>query len=255
MTMSTSGSHNVTNRIMRFAASDSLPIDFCLASIVLSVIWFVVLVPTMRLASNTIAVIMYLAIPPVIMFVTLLLVAYRLQRDAMSYCRDNGLEPVQEPTLTAEAAGIPPNMLRNLSVISCVIVSAAIIAVMGAAVTDAAGHRELVDGDGSGTEVVEMTICGDASDAENIYDVATLPVELVAGRQISFNDAVASATGTGCPPYESISVMHDESVSDAVVRVSKAEYTYSGDGMGELVFGILGFDTGYDVDVVLPSKR
>ena len=239
---------------MRFAASDSLPIDFCLASIVLSVIWFVVLVPTMRLASNTIAVIVYLAIPPVIMFVTFLLVAYRLQRDAMSYCRDNGLELFQEPTITAEVAGISKSMLRSMSVISCVIITTAIIVAMGTAAIDAAGHRELVDGDGSSMEVVEMPICGDASDAENIYDVAALPVELVAGRPISFNDAVASATGTGCPPYESISVMRDESVRDAVVHVSKAEYAYSGDGMGELVFGFLGFDTGYDITVVLPVE-
>lgn len=183
-----------------------------------------------------------------------MLVAYRLQRDAMSYCRDNGLELSQEPTLTAEAAGIPPSMLRNLTVIPCVIVSAAIIAMMGAAVIDAAGHRELVDGDGSSTEVVEMPICGDASDAENIYDVAAFPVELVADRPISFNDAVASATGTGCPPYESIDITRDESANDAVVRVSKAEYEYTGDGFGQLVFGILGFDTGYDVTVVLPSE-
>ena len=183
--MTSGNARNMTDRIMRFAASDTLPINFCLAVVVLSVIWFIVLVPTMRLASNTVAAIAYLAVPPVIMFVALMLVAYRLQRDAMSYCRENGVKLAQEPTLTAKAAGIGPSMLRNLTVIPCVIVSAVIIAAMGAAVTDAAGHREPVEGDGSGTEVVEMTICGDVSDAEDVYDVAALPVELVAGRPIS----------------------------------------------------------------------
>lgn len=253
--MMTSGNaRNMTDRIMRFAASDTLPIDFCLAVIVLSVIWFIVLVPTMRLASNTIAAIVYLAIPPVIMFVAFLLVVYRLQRDAVSYCRDNGLEPAQEPTITAETAGVPPTMLRNLTVIPCVIVSAAIISAMGAAVIDAAGHRELVEGGVGATEIAEMTICGDVSDAEDIYDVAALPVELVEDRPISFNDAVASATGTGCPPYESIDVTRDKSASDAVVRVSKASYEYMGDGIGRFVFGILGFDAGYDVTVALPPE-
>ena len=252
--MTSGNARNMTDRIMRFAASDALPIDFCLSVVVLSVIWFIILVPAMRLASNTIATVIYLAVPPVIMFVALMLVAYRLQRDAISYCRDNGLELAQEPTLTAEAAGIGPSMLRNLPLISCIVISAVIVAAMGTAATDAAGHRELVEGDGGGSEVVEMTICGDVSDAEDIYDVAALPVELVVGRPISFNDAVASATGTGCPPYESIDVTRDESVSDVVVRVSKATYEYKGDGIGRFVFGVLGFDTGHDVDVVLPSE-
>lgn len=247
-------------KVIDVAASDVPPIMAFILTAVITVIQFTIIVPTMRLASNTLAVILYMVISPVLVFAALELVAYRIQRDAIAYKTANGTyDDAQPATLTAEAAGIDASMLGGVRLVASVVVAVVAFSVMTAAPLDAVGNRVVVSGDGT---FVEMPIyyehastVDDVSDIETVSDAAMMPVVARSGVAVRFDDAVASLTGNGCPSHDAIDVIRDDAATDAVVRVSDVRYEYGGNGIGGIVFELLGFDSGHEVDVVLPSAE
>lgn len=246
-------------KVIDVAASDVPPIVVFIITAVITAIQFTILVPTMRLASNTLAVILYMIISPVLVFAALELVAYRIQRDAIAYQKSNDTYGNTKPaTLTAETAGIKSSMLGGARLVVAVAVAAVMFAAFTAAPLDAVGNRVVVSGDGTFVEMPidyeHVSTVDDVSDIETVNDAAMMPVVARSGVAVRFDDAVASVTGNGCPSHDAIDVIRDDAATDAVVRVSDVRYEYGGYGIGGIVFGLLGFDSGHEVDVVLPSK-
>lgn len=247
-------------KVIDVAASDVPPIVAFIITAVITAIQFTILVPTMRLASNTLAVILYMSISPVLVFAALELVAYRIQRDAIAYKTANGTYGDAKPTmLTADAAGIDASMLSGARLVAAVAVAAVMFAVFTAAPLDAVGNRVVVSGDGTFVEMPiyyeHVSTVDDVSDIETVNDAAMMPVIARSGVAVRFDDAVASVTGNGCPSHDAIDVVRDADADDAVVLVSDVRYEYGGNGIGGIVFWLLGFDSGYEVDVVLPSAE
>ena len=246
-------------KVIDVAASDVPPIVAFIITAVITAIQFTILVPTMRLASNTLAVILYMIISPVLVFAALELVAYRIQRDAIALKMANGTYDDAKPaTLTAETAGIKSSMLSGARLVVAVAVAVAAFAVMTAAPLDAVENRVAVASDGAVTDMLidygHVSAIDSVNDIQSVHDAAMMPVIARSGVAVTLDNAVASVTGNGCPPYDAIDVVRDDAATDAVVRVSDVRYEYGGNGIGGIVFWLLGFDSGHEVDVVLPSE-
>lgn len=246
-------------KVIDVAASDVPPIAAFIITAVITAIQFTIIVPTMRLASNTLAVILYMIISPVLVFAALELVAYRIQRDAIALKMANGTYGnAKLTTLTAEAAGIDASMLGGVRLVASVVVAVVAFVALTAAPLDAVENRIAVGGDGTFVEMPidyeHVSTVDDVSDIETVNDAAMMSVVARSGVAVRFDDAVASVTGNGCPSHDAIDVIRDDAATDAVVRVSDVRYEYGGHGIGGIVFGLLGFDSGHEVDVVLPSK-
>lgn len=246
-------------KVIDVAASDVPPIAAFIITAVITAIQFTIIVPTMRLASNTLAVILYMIISPVLVFAALELVAYRIQRDAIALKMANGTYGnAKLTTLTAEAAGIDASMLGGVRLVASVVVAVVAFVALTAAPLDAVENRIAVGGDGTFVEMPidyeHVSTVDDVSDIETVNDAAMMSVVARSGVAVRFDDAVASVTGNGCPSHDAIDVIRDDAATDAVVRVSDIRYEYGGHGIGGIVFGLLGFDSGHEVDVVLPSK-
>lgn len=246
-------------KVIDVAASDVPPIVAFIITAVITAIQFAILVPTMRLASNTLAVILYMIISPVLVFAAIELVAYRIQRDAIAYKTANGTYDDAKPTmLTADAAGIDASMLSGARLVASVIIAIAAFAVMTAAPLDAVENRVAVASDGAVTDMPidygHVSAIDSVNGIQSVHDAAMMPVVARSGVAVRFDDAVASVTGSGCPSYDAIDVVRDADADDAVVRVVDMTYEYDGNSIGSIVFGLLGFDSGHEVDVVLPSE-
>lgn len=248
------------HKVIDVAASDVPPIVAFIITAVITAIQFTILVPTMRLASNTLAVIMYMIISPVLVFAALELVAYRIQRDAIAYKTANGTYDDAKPTmLTADAAGIDASMLGGVRLVASVVVAVAAFVALTAAPLDAVENRVAVASDGAVTDMLidygHASAIDSVNDIQSVHDAAMMPVVARSGVAVRFDDAVASVTGNGCPSHDAIDVVRDDAATDAVVRVSDVRYEYGGTGIGGIVFGLLGFGSGHEVDVVLPSAE
>ena len=265
-TASVSGDRNgkrvgtLKQKAIDIAASDATPIAAFITTVIITAAQFAALVPTMRLASNELATILYMTVSPVLVFAALELVAYRIQRDAIAYQKANGTYGAAKPaTLTAETAGIKSSMLSGARLVVAVAVAAVMFAAFTAAPLDAVDNRVVVSGDGTFVEMPihyeHVSTVDDVSDIETVNDAAMMPVVARSGVAVRFDDAVASVTGNGCPSHDAIDVVRDDAATDAVVRVSDVRYEYGGNGIGGIVFGLLGIDGGHEVDVVLPSAE
>lgn len=264
-TASVSGDRNgkrvgtLKQKAIDIAASDVPPIAAFITTVIITAAQFTALVPTMRLASNELAAILYMIVSPVLVFVALELVAYRIQRDAIAYQKANGTYGAAKPaTLTAETASIKSSMLGGARLVASVVVAVVAFVALTAAPLDAVENRVAVASDGA---VTDMLICyghvsaiDSVNDIQSTHDAAMMPVIARSGVAVTLDNAVASVTGNGCPPYDAIDVVRDDNADDAVVRVADTTYEYSGNGIGGLVFDLLGFDNGHEVDVVLPSE-
>ena len=265
-TASVSGDRNgkrvgtLKQKAIDIAASDATPIAAFIITVIITAAQFAALVPTMRLASNELAAILYMIVSPVLVFVALELVAYRIQRDAIAYQKSNDTYGNTKPaTLTAETAGIKSSMLGGARLVVAVAVAAVMFAAFTAAPLDAVSNRVVVSGDGTFVEMPidyeHISTVDDVSDIKTVNDAAMMPVVARSGVAVRFDDAVASVTGNGCPSHDAIDVVRDDAATDAVVRVSDVRYEYGGSGIGGIVFGLLGFGSGHEVDVVLPSAE
>ena len=240
-------------QVLDVAASDVPPIAAFIITAVITAIQFTILVPTMRLASNTLAVILYMIISPVLVFAALELVAYRIQRDAIAYKTANGTyDDAKATMLTADAAGIDASMLSGARLVASVVVAVVAFVALTAAPLDAVENRVAVASDGAVTDM--LIDYGHVNDIHSVHDAAMMPVIARSGVAVTLDNAVASVTGNGCPSHDAIDMVRDDAATDAVVRVVDMTYEYSGNGIGDIVFGLLGFDSGHEVDVVLPSK-